>query len=128
MLTPVRHGKPILVGTGKLTRAAIFNKEGTSVWASSPGFTVTPAEIKEIVSAYNDGEKVLSSGMHVGGERYVVLKIVDRSIYCKKGKEGLCIVKTTQAILVAHYPEMVQPGEATKIVEELADYLVSVGY
>ncbi|KAI9861958.1 MAG: profilin, required for normal timing of actin polymerization in response to thermal stress [Trichoglossum hirsutum] len=117
-----------LVGTGKLKRAAIFNKEGTSVWASSPDFTVTPAEIKEIVTAYNDNQNVLSNGLYVGGERYVVLKVDDRSLYAKKGKEGICIVKTTLAILVSHYPETVQPGEATKTVEELADYLISVGY
>ena len=45
-----------------------------------------------------------------------------------QGKEGVIIDKTTQAILVAHYPENVQPGNATTVVEKLADYLVSVGY
>jgi hypothetical protein len=45
-----------------------------------------------------------------------------------QGKEGVLIVKTTQAILVAHYPEHVQPGQATNVVEQLGDYLVSVGY
>ena len=29
-----------LVGTGHFDKAAIFNTQGTSVWASSPGFTV----------------------------------------------------------------------------------------
>ncbi len=29
-----------LVGTGNIDKAAIFNSEGNSVWASSPGFTV----------------------------------------------------------------------------------------
>ena len=29
-----------LVATGNLDKAAIFNAEGNSVWASSPGFTV----------------------------------------------------------------------------------------
>ena len=38
------------------------------------------------------------------------------------------IVKTTQAMLVAHYPEHVQPGSATTVVEQLADYLIGVGY
>jgi len=38
------------------------------------------------------------------------------------------IVKTTQAILVAHYPEHVQPGSAANVVETLGDYLISVGY
>lgn len=48
------------------------------------------------------------------------------SIY--QGKEGIISVKTKQAILVAHYPDTIQPGEAAKTVEQLADYLLSVGY
>ena len=46
----------------------------------------------------------------------------------KQGKEGVVIVKTTQAILISHYPETVQPGAAANTVEQLADYLLSVGY
>ena len=45
-----------------------------------------------------------------------------------QGKEGIVIVKTQQAILVAHYPETIQPGQATNTVEQLGDYLTSVGY
>ncbi len=45
-----------------------------------------------------------------------------------QGKEGILCVKTQQAILVAHYPETVQPGATTTVVEKLADYLVGVGY
>ena len=45
-----------------------------------------------------------------------------------QGKEGIVIVKTTQAILVTHYPETVQPGSAANTVEQLADYLIGVGY
>lgn len=40
----------------------------------------------------------------------------------------MVIVKTTKAILVTHYPETVQPGSAANIVEQLGDYLISVGY
>ena len=105
--------------------------------------------MKELVTAYKakaDVKQVQSSGLHVGGERYVVLKADDRSLYGKKvhtspettdrrlgltqtqGKEGIVIVKTTQAILVTHYPETVQPGSAANTVEQLADYLIGVGY
>ena len=138
--------------------------------------------MKEIVNAYNDKgddtgvKQIQSNGVHVGGERFVVLKADERSIYGKKvciartlsiisrelptaesvscnlslsqffssqnavsfslalyteklqGKEGIVIVKTTQAILVAHYPETVQPGQAANTVEQLGDYLVGVGY
>jgi profilin len=45
-----------------------------------------------------------------------------------QGKEGVVIVKTTLAILVAHFPESVQPGPAANTVEQLADYLIKVGY
>ncbi|KAI9721018.1 MAG: hypothetical protein M1812_002497 [Candelaria pacifica] len=123
-----------LVGTGYVDKAAIFNSEGTSVWASSPGFTVAPAEIKEVVTAFKDKgdaqgiKQVQSSGLHVAGERFVVIKADDRSLYGKKGREGIVIVKTQQAILVTHYPESVQPGSATNTVEQLADYLIGVGY
>jgi len=103
------------------------------------------------VAAYKDTgdvKKVQSDGLRIGGERYVVIKADDRSLYGKKvsytvllltqsihnidgvhqGKEGIVIVKTVQAILVTHYPESVQPGVAAKTVEELGDYLTSVGY
>lgn len=45
-----------------------------------------------------------------------------------QGREGVVIVKTTQALLVTHYPETVQPGAAANTVEQLADYLIGVGY
>ncbi|KAL8705156.1 MAG: hypothetical protein Q9201_001723 [Fulgogasparrea decipioides] len=120
-----------LVGTGNIDKAAIFNSEGTSVWASSSGFTVAPAEIKAVVSSFADTsnvKKVQSEGFHVAGEKFVTLKSDERSLYGKKGKEGVVIVKTTQAILVAHYPETVQPGAAANTVEVLGDYLIGVGY
>ena len=51
---------------------------------------IKPDELKAIVAAYQDkGDKngvkhVQSEGIHVGGERFVVLKADDRSLYGKK--------------------------------------------
>lgn len=142
------------------------------MWATSAGFTVSPAEMQEVVAAYKDTaevKQVQSTGLHIAGERFIVIKAEDRSIYGKKvswswwdsrrsgaheveegnlcvlwntlrldllltddfllqGREGVVIVKTNMAILVAHYPESVQPGAAANTVEQLADYLVGVGY
>ncbi|QIW95088.1 hypothetical protein AMS68_000606 [Peltaster fructicola] len=122
---------PSLVGTGNVDKAAIFNDQGNSVWATSAGFTVSPAEMKEIVNAYadkGDVKAVQSTGIHIAGEKYVTLKADDRSLYGKKGREGIVIVKTKQAILVTHYPETVQPGAAANTVEQLGDYLIKAGY
>lgn len=37
-------------------------------------------------------------------------------------------MKTKAAVLIGCYDESAQPGEATKVVEQLADYLISVNY
>jgi profilin len=128
--------------------------------------------MQEVVAAYKDSgdvKQVQSTGLHIAGERFIVIKADDRSIYGKKvsgeilgargrnmrnslrvrgrcqgnllrwdlyaddywtlqGKEGVVIVKTNMAILVSHYPENVQPGVAANTVEQLADYLIGVGY
>jgi len=120
-----------LVGTGDVDKAAIFNSEGNSVWASTAGWQVSPQEMQAVVAAYKDTadpKKVWATGLHIAGQKYVTLKADDRSLYGKKGKEGVVIVKTKQAILITHYPETVQPGVAAATVEKLGDYLTSVGY
>lgn len=58
----------------------------------------------------------------------LVIPYFETDTLCDQGREGLVIVKTTQAILVTHYPETVQPGSAANTVEQLGDYLISVGY
>ena len=51
---------------------------------------VTPQELKEVVTAFQDKgdangvKQVQSTGIHVSGERYVVLKADERSLYGKK--------------------------------------------
>lgn len=120
-----------LVGTGHVDKAAIFNTEGTSVWATSSGFTLTPQEMQDVVGAFKDTsnpKKVQMSGIHIAGQKYFVIKADDGSIYGKQGREGVVIVKTKQALLITHYPESVQPGNATNTVEKLGAYLVGVGY
>jgi len=116
---------------------------------------VKPDEMKTLVSILNDAtgavDKAHSEGIHVNGERFVITRIEDRSIYARQvgipslgsflgnmdwwqiyhetqGRTGVCIVKTKQAILVGHYGENQQAGNATQTVEALADYLIKVGY
>ncbi|KZF21216.1 profilin [Xylona heveae TC161] len=117
-----------LLQSGNVDKAAIYKVDGSQVWAASAGFSVAPAEMTEVVNAYKDSSQVFANGLHVAGERYVVIKADDRSLYGKKGKEGLVIVKTKQTLLFTHYPEGVNPGSAANTVEVLADYLIGVGY
>ncbi|KAG9230541.1 putative profilin [Amylocarpus encephaloides] len=118
-----------LIGSGHVDKGAIISAAGDSVWATSTGFTVSPAEMKEVVAGLSGKtDNLYANGIHVAGERFVLTKAEDRSLYARKGKEGVVIVKTTQAILVAHYTEAMQPGNCVQTVEQLADYLISTGY
>ncbi|KAI9348827.1 profilin [Pilaira anomala] len=117
-----------LVGTGFVTQAGIYGINGGGLWAASPGFTVQPNEIQEIITGFSNPDAIRASGIHINGTKYLTLRADDRSIYGKKGATGVCIVKTTQAILVALYDDKIQPGACTKVVEDLADYLISVSY
>lgn len=52
----------------------------------------------------------------------------DRSIYGKKGATGIMAIKTKQVMIVAMYDDKTQPGDASKVAEGIADYLISVGF
>jgi len=45
-----------------------------------------------------------------------------------QGREGVVIVKTKMAILIAHYKDGMIAGNTATTVEQLADYLVKTGY
>ncbi|KAI7879733.1 Profilin/allergen [Lichtheimia hyalospora FSU 10163] len=116
-----------LIGTGSVSQAAIYGHNG-SQWAVSPGFQLKAEEVQEIVNGFTNPDGIRASGVHANGVKYFVLRADERSIYGKKNADGICLVKTNQAVLVGVYTEGIQPGMCTKVVEGLADYLISVGY
>ncbi|KAG0174499.1 profilin, required for normal timing of actin polymerization in response to thermal stress [Apophysomyces sp. BC1034] len=116
-----------LVGTGKVAKAAIFGLNGAQ-WATTPGFQVQSSEMSEIIAAFADNTTVQANGVHVAGVKYFTLRADDRSIYGKQKADGVCLVKTLQAVIVGVYVEGMQAGSCTTVVEGLADYLISVGF
>lgn len=117
-----------LISTGKLDKAALYSRAGDSVWAQSNGLTLSGPEISELARGYDDPSGLQANGLHLQGQKYFLIRADDRSIYGKHDAEGVVTVRTKQTILIGHYPAGVQAGEATTIVEKLADYLISVGF
>lgn len=117
-----------LVATGKVDKAALYSKAGDSLWAETGGFQLQPNEITEIANGFDKPEGIQAHGLHACGQKYFLLRADERSIYGKQEAEGLIAVRTKQAILIAHYPSGVLAAEATPLVENLADYLIGVGY
>ena len=116
-----------LVGSGKVSRAAILGQQG-GVWAASPGYNLSAAEQKAVIDAVCPEVTHPANGITLAGRKFITVRTDVRSIYGRKQQDGLAVVKTKQGILVAEYDAPIQAGESTVVVEGLADYLVSVGY
>ncbi|GAA6044047.1 hypothetical protein JCM8097_001391 [Rhodosporidiobolus ruineniae] len=116
-----------LLGTGKVTKAAILGQQG-GVWAQSAGYDLSAEEQTAITRSFADPSQAQANGIRAQGQKFMTLRADDRSVYGKKAADGIILVKTKQAVLVAEYAHPTMPGEATKIVEDLADYLIGVGY
>ncbi|KAH8828111.1 profilin [Flagelloscypha sp. PMI_526] len=116
-----------LLGTGKIAKAAILGLQG-GVWAASTGYTLAPEEQNAAINAFKSPDEALANGIRAAGQKFFTLQATDRSVYGKKAADGIVLVKTKQAVLVAEYTAPIQAGEATPIVEGLADYLIGVGY
>ncbi|CEJ84345.1 Putative Profilin [[Torrubiella] hemipterigena] len=121
-----------LVGSGHIDKAAIIDAAGASSWAASAGFTLKPEEMTAIANilsgnaAAKDG--AFADGLYIGGERFVMTKAEDRSLYARKGNDGVAIAKTKQAIIIGHHNKDQIAGNATSTVETLADYLIGQNY
>lgn len=116
-----------LVGTGVVSKAAIVGLDG-SVWAKSASLNLTSQEATAIANNFKNPSSFIASGVFVQGEKYMTLRADERSVYYKKGKDGGCLVKTNQAVILGLYSDPVQPGQCTTVVEKLADYLLNSGY
>jgi profilin len=117
-----------LVKSGHITKAGIFGLDGNP-WAQSPGLGVQPAQVKALVAGFADSSKLTGEGgLHLGAEKYIVLRADNRSVYGKKGSNGVVAVKTKQAVIIGFYDQTIQPGAAANTVEKLADYLIGQNY
>lgn len=117
-----------LVGTGKVSSAAIYGHDGT-LWASTPDLADSAFNPAPLISAFSDPSNLRAEGLTITDTRYVIIKSDERSVYGRaKDASGFVAVKTGQAVVLARYEAGAVAGEAAKVVEGLADYLLGVGY
>ncbi|PLN79657.1 putative profilin [Aspergillus taichungensis] len=112
-----------LMGSGQFDKAAIVSYDFSDVEASTPGYTFSPQELSGLKGAYDNPAGAFGTGVTLAGDKFVVIRSDGTSVYGKKGKEGVIIVKTPSAILVAHHGENVQTPNAATVVENLGDYI-----
>ncbi|KAE8712552.1 Profilin [Hibiscus syriacus] len=111
-----------------LTAAAIIGHDG-SVWAKSPKFPELKGnEIANIMKDFDEPGHLAPTGLHLGGEKYMVIQGEPGAVIRgKKGAGGATIKKTGQALVFGIYEEPVTPGQCNLVVERLGDYLADQG-
>ncbi|CAH1425175.1 unnamed protein product [Lactuca virosa] len=113
-------------GSGQhLSSAAIFGTDGT-VWAKSTSFPQYKSEeINAIIKEFNEAGHLAPTGLFLAGAKYMVIQgEAGAVIRGKKGAGGICVKKTTQAMVFGLYDEPVAPGQCNMVVERLGDYLL----
>jgi len=116
-----------LLDTKVVNQAAIAGHDG-SVWAASADFKITNEEIKKILQNFNDSDVLATSGVTVANTKYFFLSCNEKVIRAKKGLEGLHIMKTVQAIIIAQYKEPTVPEQCAAVTEKLGEYLITTGF
>ncbi|EGX52265.1 profilin, required for normal timing of actin polymerization in response to thermal stress [Orbilia oligospora] len=120
-----------LVGTGNIDKAVILSAAGDSVWAVTPGYEVKPEEVKAVVASlprHGNDSPFFQGGIYIGGEKHINVAHDEEHVYARQGKAGIVIIKTNQALIIAHHPETVDRFKAVDTTKALADYLKGVGY
>ncbi|RJE24729.1 hypothetical protein PHISCL_02938 [Aspergillus sclerotialis] len=110
-------------GSGQFDKAAILSPDFSGVEAASKDFNIPQQEVTALASAFSDSNHALQNGFVIGGDKFLAIRADDRSLYGKKGKEGVVVVRAASCVIVAHHPETIQTTNAATVVENLVDYI-----
>lgn len=116
-----------LVASGNLTHAAICGITDGGVWAVSPGLNITQSEAVTLSRGFNDSSG-LTSGIYIGGKKYMFIKGTSDEIMGRSGQTGVSIAKTNLCLLIGVYGDGMQPGAATLTMGKMQDYLKGNNY
>ncbi|KAJ2895553.1 profilin, required for normal timing of actin polymerization in response to thermal stress [Coemansia aciculifera] len=81
-----------------------------------------------VKNGFEKEDEIRGSGLRLGGDKYFTLGATPEELHFKCGAKGVFCAKTKQAIIIALYPDTVQPGNASKTLGDLTDYLKGLGY
>jgi len=118
-----------LLATQKVKHAAICGHDG-NLWASSRDFAVSGEELKALIAKYENIDQLSSSGMKVGGKKYMYISSDKEKgvVRGKLGQSGIHCIKTKQTYIICIYDEPILANQTATVTEALGEYLVGVGY
>jgi len=113
-----------IIEPGSVADAAIIGEHNT-LWAISKNLHMTYEEIINLRKGFEKNGSFFSTGISIGGVKYMALRSDERSAYGKKGSMGCVCVKTKRTILVGIYTHTTHSTDATALIEKVADGLIA---
>jgi len=119
-----------LVNPGFVAYGAILGEDAT-LWARSEQLErIRSEEIQAIIKGFTtEGyQSLVSNGLFLAGEKYMVVSGNNRSLYLKRGSGGAAAIKTGKAVLLSVYTDGMPAGVCNSETEKLADLLIESGF
>ncbi|XP_041483337.1 profilin-2-like [Lytechinus variegatus] len=116
----------ILMASGNLTHAALVGLDG-AIWAASDDFKISSGEAGFLIRGLSTAESLRENGVLIGGVKYVLLRAEDSCVLARKEGTGVCVGKSSTALVIGVYGKDHVPGKANTTVQDLAQYLVGQG-
>eukprot|EP01100_Stratorugosa_tubuloviscum_P008708 TRINITY_DN3621_c0_g1_i1.p1 TRINITY_DN3621_c0_g1~~TRINITY_DN3621_c0_g1_i1.p1 ORF type:complete len:125 (-),score=38.88 TRINITY_DN3621_c0_g1_i1:256-630(-) len=110
-----------------LSKSAIISHDG-SILKEIGGFNSQTEENLKLIQGFNDASRTRETGIILMGISFITILANERSIYGRKGHNGICAVKTKTAVVIGYYSEPVQGTVSASAVERVADQLIHSGY
>ncbi|XP_003728805.1 profilin-2-like [Strongylocentrotus purpuratus] len=115
-----------LMASGNLTHAAIVGLDG-AIWATSDDFKISAGEVGFLIRGLATAESLRENGVLIGGVKYVLLRADDNAVLARKQGTGVCVGKSSTALVIGVYGTDHVAGKANNTVQELAQYLIGQG-
>jgi len=111
-----------------LVHAAICDVNGASWIQASAGSGIEQAELKKFLSNMGKVDILSTSGITLGGVKYMYLSGNEETCRGKKGAGGVHLAKSNTTLVVGVYDDKIQPQQAAVAVESIADHLKQSNY
>jgi profilin len=112
---------------------SIWGEYSSGVWNVLQFFCwsllqLTAPEAKTIASVVKKPDSAFSTGIVVGGAKYLATRASDDLIAARKGQYGLFLIKTNKAVVLAIHDQTQDAGTISALAGKAADYFKSINY
>ncbi|KAK2961404.1 putative profilin I [Blattamonas nauphoetae] len=120
------HLNAQLVSKG-VAKCALLGAADGAVWADSQS-GLKPGESAALAKLFSNPASAFQTGVTVAGVKYLCTRASEDTIAARKEANGLFLVKSNKAIVLALHDESMAAGTCNAFAGKAADYFKGLGY